>query len=152
MSGVPSISVTNTPTPRSIFLYNEEMAKGKITPNGVVLETHENATVVFMTELGFDVALIPPLQLKGERTPDIRMNGIEWEMKAPTSAGKYTIEHAFRAALRQSPNIIFDIRRLRLPDDKSIHEITRRFHDFKKVKRVLIITKTGSLIDLNKQV
>ena len=72
------------------------MTKGKITPNGVVLETHENATVVFMTEQGYDVELLPPVQRKGARTPDIHMNGLDWEMKTPKSNGKYTIEHAFR--------------------------------------------------------
>ena len=55
------------------------MKKGKITPNGVVLHTHENATVVFLTEQGFDAELLPPVQRKGVRTPDIRMLDLEWE-------------------------------------------------------------------------
>lgn len=129
----------------------ERMSKGKITPNGVVLEAHENATVVFMTEQGFDVELIPPLQRKGARTPDIRMNGLEWEMKAPMSNGKYTIEHAFRSALRQSPNVIFDIRWSKVPQKKCISEIERRFNDFSKVHRVLIVTKSRLLVELAKK-
>ena len=123
-------------------------AKGKITPNGVLLEVHENATVVYMTEQGFDVELIPPVQVRGVRSPDIIMDGVAWEMKSPIGVGKYTIEHAFRSALKQSSYIIFDIRRLKTPEDKSIHEITRRFNDFKKVKRELIISKAAGLIDL----
>jgi hypothetical protein len=128
------------------------MRKGFIIPNGVVLESHEIATVVFLTDQGFDVELIPPNQLKGARTPDIRMNGFDWEMKSPTSSGKYTIEHAFRSALKQSSYIIFDIRRLKTPEDKTIYEITRRYNDFKKVKRVLIISKAAIMIDLDKHV
>lgn len=127
------------------------MAKGKITPNGVVLETHENATVVYMTEQGYDVELIPPAQRKGARTPDIRMNSLEWEMKTPRSNGKYTIEHAFRSALKQSPNIIFDIRWSKLPQKKCVFEIERRFNDFDKVKRVLIITKSKKLLEFSKK-
>ena len=127
------------------------MAKGKIIPNGVVLETHENATVVFMTEQGYDVELISPAQRKGVRTPDIRMDGLEWEMKTPKSDGKYTIEHAFRSALKQSPNIIFDIRRSKMPQKKCIAEIERRFNDFKKVKQVLIITKSKKLLEFRKK-
>jgi hypothetical protein len=38
------------------------MKQGKITPNGVVLHTHENATVVFLTGQGFDVELLPSVQ------------------------------------------------------------------------------------------
>jgi hypothetical protein len=64
------------------------MKQGKITPNGVVLHTYENATVVFLTEQGFNVELLPPIQLKGARTPDIRMHKLEWEIKCPT--GKST--------------------------------------------------------------
>ncbi len=35
------------------------MNKGQIIPNGVVLDTHEMATVVFLTEMGKDIELIP---------------------------------------------------------------------------------------------
>lgn len=126
------------------------MRTGKITPNGVILETHENATVVFLTKQGYDLELIPPTQLKGVRTPDIRMNGLDWEMKAPKSDGKYTIEHSFRSALKQSPNIIFDIRWSKIPQGKCVAEIERRFNDFNKVVRVLIITKQKKLLDLTK--
>ncbi len=126
------------------------MKQGKITPNGVVLHTHENATVVYLTAQGFDIELIPPVQLKGARTPDIKMLGIDWEIKSPRSNGKYTIEHSFRSALKQSPNIIFDIRGSKMLQQKCVAEIERRFNDFKKVKRVMIITKRHKLLDLSK--
>lgn len=48
------------------------MKKGKIIPNGVVLKNHENATVVFLTELGFDVELIPKIITKSGRVLDLR--------------------------------------------------------------------------------
>ena len=128
------------------------MRKGKIGPNGVVLQTHENATVVFMTEQGYDVELIPPVQRKNVRTPDVLMNGLAWEMKAPMSNGKYTIEHAFRSALKQSPNIIFDIRWSKIPQRKCIAEIERRFNDAKKAQRVLIITKNERILELQKKI
>lgn len=126
------------------------MKQGKITPNGVVLHTHENATVVFLTQQGFDIELLPPIQRKGARTPDIKMSGVEWEMKSPRSNGKYTIEHSFRSALKQSPNIIFDIRNSKIPGKKCIAEIERRFNDFRKVNRVMIITKQHKIIDFSK--
>lgn len=128
------------------------MKKGKITPNGVVLHTHENATVVFLTEQGYDVELLPPVQRKGARTPDMRMLNLDWEMKNPKSNGKYTIEHSFRSALKQSANIIFDIRGSKMPEQKCITEIGRRFNDFKKVNRVMIISKRRGLLDLKKTI
>lgn len=50
------------------------MKQGKITTNGVVLETHENVTVVFLTQQGYDIELIPPSNIKGVKTADIKMN------------------------------------------------------------------------------
>lgn len=126
------------------------MKQGKIIPNGVVLHTHENRTVVFLTQQGFDIELLPLLQIKGARTPDMKMLGQEWEMKSPRSNGKYTIEHSFRSALKQSPYIVFDIRDSKMPQKKCIAEIERRFNDFKKVKRVMIITKKQELLDFDK--
>jgi hypothetical protein len=127
------------------------MKQGRITPNGVVLHTHENATIVFLTQQGFDVELLPPIQRKGAHTPDIKMLGLEWELKSPKSNGKYTVEHSFRSALKQSPNIIFDIRGSKMPERKCVSEIERRFNDFKKVNRVMIITKHQDLLDFTKK-
>lgn len=78
------------------------------------------------------------------------MNNLDWEMKSPRSNGKYTIEHSFRSALKQSPNIIFDIRGSKMPEQKCISEIERRFNDFKKVQRVMIIAKKQKLLDFKK--
>jgi hypothetical protein len=128
------------------------MKQGKITPNGVVLHTHENAAVVFLAGQGYDIELLPPVQRKGAHTPDLKMLGFKWELKSPRSNGKYTIEHSFRSALKQSPNIIFDIRGSKMPQQKCISEIERRFNDFKKVNKVMIITKHRELLDLKSKI
>lgn len=47
------------------------MKQGHITANGVVLQQHEISTIVFLTQQGFDVSLIPPQRRKGAHTPDI---------------------------------------------------------------------------------
>ncbi len=127
------------------------MRKGIIIPNGVVLETHEIATVVFLTEQGFDIELIPPKQLKGARTPDIRMNGLEWEMKAPIGKSTHTIKRAFKSAIRQSENIIFDVRNSSFNDEVNLSKLDKEFGDIKKVKRLLVITKAHGLVEKYKQ-
>jgi hypothetical protein len=124
--------------------------KGKITPNGVVLQTHENRTVVFLTEQGYDVELLPPKQSKGAKTPDIRMNGIEWEMKSPKGKGKYLIQNTLHRALRQSPNIILDIRRLKMKQAESLPKIEKEFQLSKGIKCLIVITKGQKIIDFYK--
>ena len=126
------------------------MKQGKITPNGVVLHTHENATVVYLTQKGYDISLIPPLQRKGARTPDIRMNRLEWEIKCPTGKSANTIKRAFKTALRQSKNIIFDLRGSKMPDKANIPKLEKEFSDIKSAKRLIIIKKSGEMLDLSK--
>ena len=103
------------------------MKKGKIIPNGVVLRTHENATAVFLTELGFNIELIPPHNIEGIHTPDIKMNGLEWEMKAPIGEGNQLMENTIQRALKQSQNIIIDLRHTRRHQTKCLRELEKQF-------------------------
>jgi len=126
------------------------MKQGKITPNGVVLHTHENATVVFLTDQGFDVELLPPVQRKGARTPDIRINGLDWEIKCPTGKSANTIKRAFKVAMRQSKNLIFDLRSSKMPDKVNIAKLEKEFADIKSVKNLKVITKSRTVLDFSK--
>ncbi|MBR2659137.1 hypothetical protein IKD57_04655, partial [Candidatus Saccharibacteria bacterium] len=69
------------------------MKKGKIIPNGVILEKHEYKTILLFTEMGSDVELIPKSDKKGVRTPDIIMDGLKWEMKSPKGKGRWLLEN-----------------------------------------------------------
>lgn len=117
--------------------------KGKITPNGVVLKTHENATAVFLTEQGFDVELIPASNIEGVHTPDIKMDGLKWEMKAPLGEGNQLMENIIQRALRQSQNIIIDLRHTKRHQTKCLRELEKQFLNKKGIKRLKVITKSG---------
>ena len=124
--------------------------KGKITPNGVVLKTHENATAVFLTEQGFDIELIPASNIKGVHTPDIKMNDIKWEMKAPTGEGKYLMANTIQKAVKQSQNVIVDLRRTKRHQTKCLRELEKEFNRSGSLKRLKVITKNGKTIDFEK--
>ena len=115
--------------------------KGKITPNGVVLKTHENATAVFLTEQGFDVELIPASNIEGVHTPDIKMDGLKWEMKAPLGEGNQLMENTIQRALRQSQNIIIDLRHTKRHQTKCLRELEKQFLNKKGIKHLKVITK-----------
>jgi hypothetical protein len=114
------------------------MKQGKITPNGVVLHLHENATVVFLTGHGFDVKLLSPVQRKNTRTPDICMRDLDWGIKCPTGKSANTIKQAFKTALRQSKNIIFDLRNSKIPDKINIAKLEKEFSDIRSAKHLII--------------
>ena len=123
---------------------------GKITPNGVSLEKHENNTVIFFTELGYDIELIPPSNNPKTKTPDFFMNGIAWETKSPQGKSKSSLEHILKRALKQSENIIIDLARLKIDEQTAIKEIIKRFKQSKSSKRLKIITKNRKLLEFKK--
>ncbi|MBQ9017177.1 hypothetical protein IJ103_02985 [Candidatus Saccharibacteria bacterium] len=124
--------------------------RGKIIPNGVILKTHENATVVFLTELGLDVELIPKSNIEGVHTPDIKIGGHKWEMKAPIGEGNQLMENTIQKALKQSQNIIIDLRRTKRHQTKCLRELRKQFVNKKGIKHLKIITKNGKLLDFKK--
>ena len=125
-------------------------SNGKITPNGVSLEKHEYATVLLLTEMGYDVELVPRSNREGEHTPDIIIDNVKWEMKSPTGETRNTIKNIIQSALRQSVNIILDLRRIKRPMEKCLRDIDREFTHNKRIKRLLVITKSKKVIDFSK--
>ena len=126
------------------------MNKGKLIQNGVHLQEHEYATVKFFLELGYDIELISPSQIKSLHSPDFIMMGLPWEMKAPKGNGKYTAQNIIQAAAHQSNNIIIDLRRCKMLDNKAIVSYTKEFEKNKSIKRMKIITKSKEVLDFKK--
>lgn len=126
------------------------MEKGKLKQNRVHLEDHEYKTVKLLLEHGYDIELIPPMQVKGMNTPDIQFDGIVWEIKSPTGGGKHTIKHNIQNAKRQSRNVIIDLRRCGLPEERAIKESEHHFSLSKRLQRMKIITKSEEILDYYK--
>ena len=120
--------------------------KGKIIPNGVSLEKHEYDTVLFLTTIGYDIELIPPSHVPSVKTPDFIMDGLQWEMKSPKGKSRSTLEHAFQSAVKQSENIVFDLRRTDIPLEKALTTLSRLMNTSKKARKFSVITKQQKLI------
>jgi hypothetical protein len=78
------------------------------------------------------------------------MMGLPWEMKAPKGNGKYTAQNIIQAAAHQSNNIIIDLRRCKMLDNKAIVSYTKEFEKNKSIKRMKIITKSKEVLDFKK--
>lgn len=113
---------------------------GRIIPNGVSLEKHENDTVVYFTNMGYTVELIPPVLTPNSKTPDFMMAGQAWEMKSPSGNSKNTIERSFRKAAKQSENIVLDLRRVKLDTDKALEICEKLFNASRRVRKMKVIT------------
>lgn len=124
-----------------------------IIPPGVFVDKHEKIVADYLVlHMGADIEFLAPVRKKGVKTPDIKMLGKKWEIKSPTGKSVRTIENTLRAALRQSKYIILDLRRMdgRIPGQKHINEVIKRYNDAKSIKRLIIITRENECIDLSR--
>ena len=94
--------------------------------------------------------LIPVSNIEGVHTPDIKMDGLKWEMKAPLGEGNQLMENTIQRALRQSQNIIIDLRHTKRHQTKCLRELEKQFLNKKGIKRLKVITKSGKTLDFEK--
>ena len=97
-----------------------------------------------------DVELIPKSNIKGVHTPDIKMSGLKWEMKAPFGEGNQLMENTIQRALKQSQNIIVDLRQVKRHQTKCLRELKKQFLSKKSIKRLKVITKSGKTLDFER--
>ena len=126
------------------------MKKGKIIPNGVILERHEYKTVLFFTEMGIDVELIPKSERKGVHAPDIIMDELKWEIKSPKGEGKYLMQNTIQKAVKQSKNVVVDLRRAKRSQERCLKELKKEFNNSRSLRRLKIITKSRRMLDFEK--
>ncbi|SRR6266536_2773663 len=112
-----------------------------------VPKEHElSAALILAYHFKADVIFLRP---ETKKTPDIDVNGTKWEIKSPRGNGKKTIDNNLRAAHRQSRNVVLDLRRAKLHQNKATARINYYLSAGPhKIKHLKIITKTQKIIDI----
>ena len=82
--------------------------------------------------------------------PDIMLQGVPWEMKSPTGDGKRTIMNTIQNASHQCNNLIVDLRRCKIKEDRAISELRYHFKLSKRIRRLRVITKDEKILDFHK--
>ena len=124
-----------------------------VVPPGVFLDVHEKLAADFLAaKMGYDVTFLVPNRRKNAKTPDIEMNSFLWEIKSPKGKSSRTIENNLRLALKQSPYIVLDLRRMdgRIPTLRLLTEAERQFNLARSMKRLIVITRQETHIDLKR--
>lgn len=85
-----------------------------------------------------------------QKTPDFFINSQEWELKSPTGAGKRNIQRQLQTGIKQSQNIIFDARRSKIHIARIKNILNYQFRLAKSIKRIVLIDKSGNVIELNR--
>lgn len=123
---------------------------GKVHTNGVKLEDHEISTAVFLTRYGMSIEVMKPSNTPRVHSPDFLIDGVMWETKSPEGAGKRNIERKFHEASNQSDRLILDLRRTKWAPDAAEKEAVKQFNKSRRIRRMLIVTKDGRLLDFTK--
>lgn len=117
---------------------------------GAYSTLHEQAAADYFARKGFDVMFLAPVRLPHRKTPDLRMEGVDWEIKSPTGNGSRTIENILRSSKYQSRYIILDLRFTKRTDLQAIAEAQLFFKFAQKISRMHIVKKNRTHITLER--
>lgn len=135
---------------------SEELTKvrknkiGRVKTNGMHKEAHEYETALYLALFGLEIEFIVETYTKGTHNADFLMLGTIWEAKSPNGSSKHSIERNFHAAGHQSSCLILDLRRFKLPADRSETEAIKQFKLSRNIRRMILITKDGRVLDFKK--
>ena len=107
---------------------------------------HEMQVAELLALSGYYVEFLEESSL---HTADIRLDGVEFEIKSPESFNSNTFEHKLKDATKQSPNLVIDSSRIKKVRDAKIRSfLVNQAKKQKQIKKMLFITKQGRIIDI----
>lgn len=110
-------------------------------------EKEMSAAYILSDYFKTDVKFIPRNNCK---TPDLLIDRIEWELKAPIGSGKRNLQHTVSRAIKQSKYIIIDARFSKIHISKIKNHLSAEMKKNKQIKRLLLIDKQKSVIEILK--
>lgn len=125
---------------------------GKVViPTGASVWPHELRCARTLAAAGHNIEFLTPIDGPGVKTPDLIMDNIRWEIKSPESSNPKSLQRVLRRAGAQSPNVIIDTTRAtKLSDSAILRELKRLLPMTKSVRRLVVVTKNGNVIDIGK--
>lgn len=120
--------------------------EGVFMPPGRKVWPHEYRVARVLAMAGHNVEFLLENNLKN---PDILLDGVEFEIKSPEHFNANTLEHTIKDALKQSPNLIIDMSRLKkIRSDRMRAFLINQVRKSKQIKRMFLITRQGQIIDI----
>lgn len=127
--------------------------KGTITiEEGANIWPHELHTATALANAGYTVRFIP--NNASLASADAYVNNTLFEFKSPEGSSVKSIQrNLVKAFNRQSPNVVIDSSRMKNVKDASIRNyLVSRLKAGKGLKRLLFVTRTENVIDINELV
>lgn len=120
---------------------------GTFIASGRRIWPHELRVAEILTLAGHNVEFLKESNL---HTADILLDSIEFEIKSPKTSNTNSLEHLLKKALKQSPNIIIDTSRMKSSRDDNIRKfLVVQAKSRKQIKKLIMVTKRGQIIDIS---
>lgn len=94
-----------------------------------------------------DIVILPRTNHKGADFL-VRKHNTIWELKSPTGKGKSNIQHCLHDAYKQSENVVLDGRFSKMSVRRFESEARRQFRLIRDIKRVILIKKSGEIVEI----
>lgn len=116
---------------------------------GLNVWPHEQYMADQLANAGYTVEFIKPSDTKYESTPDVLIDGEEWEMKSPRASSLKAVRRNLKLAGWQSNKIVFTAKRMKgIPDKAVERELATQLVELPKIVAVRFITRHGKIIDI----
>lgn len=121
--------------------------KGKVFHSKkALIKPHELRVAEILIRTGDNVYFIPVNALT--KTPDIYYQGKNWEIKSPVGRSSGTLERNIKNALKQSENIIIDLSRIKLDEEKCMKTLINIMKRYVHIKSMIIVRANEDIITL----
>ena len=119
----------------------------KTLPQDAPYDFEMSAALIVATHFKTDVVFLRPGPMK---SPDLLLKQEIWELKSPRGNSKNTIHNIFVTSRKQSYNVIIDLRRCRMNEQKAFARIRDAFNKRRRKRcQLLVITKQNRVIDIS---
>lgn len=106
---------------------------------------HELSTARALAKAGYKVESLPTDN--STTMPDIVMDGVNWEIKAPKTDKLSAVERNLKRATKQSGNIIIDSCRLSKLQDRVVQKfLVSKFKHQKAIKRLIFVNRKREVV------
>jgi len=119
-----------------------------IIPAGAQPEPHEVKVAAQLQRSGKNIVFIVPRDGYKQKTADIYVDGVPWEIKGPVGNTRHTISRQIKKASKQSKSIIIDTSRTKIKDKDIERWLKADVMQHKSLQNLKLMTKNGKIIDI----
>jgi len=112
-------------------------------------EKHEVDTATILAcHFQCTIEFLVPIDDFKRKTADIKMLGVEWELKCPIGDSQSTIQSLFRRASKQAKNVIIDTCRTKLTYDVIFKRVLFEIKKHPYLKRIILVDKSKKVVEV----